>query len=251
MRLFKMQTTSPLKHTMKRRWRRTVCCLLAVSIMVATSLGFYTWLHWSPEAPVYSSNGMSAINLPIRFRNGVEHDTARQRNGGNPYILEIQSADRGAMLYYGASHTRDSNHPQIADIETRWHNFKPTVALCEGRARGYFFGALIEPFAGLPEPALIHKLARRDGVRLYSLEPSYEVEVATLLTRFEPEQVTLYFFHRVYASESRGVANERLAVDLLAKRTNVQGLRGSLPSVAAVTGVVDRIGSVLLVLELG
>ena len=157
-----------------KRWRRnTARLVVAVVVMIGGGLGIYTWKHWSAGAPVYpGGDEMSFIELPLRLRNGAEHDPALQRNGGNPYILQVQPADRGAILYYGASHTRVPKHPQITDMETRWSAFNPTVALCEGRARGYFYGALIEPFAGLPEPALVHKLARRDSVRLYSLEIS-------------------------------------------------------------------------------
>jgi hypothetical protein len=183
---------------------------------------------------------MQLGNLPHRFRNGPEHDAAREKNGGNPYVLEVNPADDGAILYYGASHTIAADHPQISDIESRWNEFKPTVALCEGRSRGYFYGSLIEPFAGLPEPALVHKLARHDRVRLYSLEPSYEDEVAELLAYFAPQQVALYFFLRVYVSEAQGSENESLAVDLLAKRTDVRGLRGSLPSLASVDQIWER-----------
>lgn len=222
---------------MQHRWRRRALRLCSAFVLVIMSLGGYAYWHWSPGAAVYFSDRMRSIDLPHRLRNGAEHDVARERNGGNPYILEITPAAEGAILYYGASHTIDANHPQVTDIETRWTNFKPTVALCEGRSRGFFYGALIEPFAGLPEPALVHKLARRDGVQLYSLEPSYEDEVAELLTRFNPEQVALYFFLRVYVSEAQGVAKERLAVELLAKRTDVAGLRESLPSLAS----IDRI----------
>jgi hypothetical protein len=180
------------------------------------------------------------IELPYRLRTSFEHDAARRRNGGNPYILSIDPEGPGALLYYGASHTRDADHPQIADIASRWDAFEPTVALYEGRSRGFFYGALIEPFAGLPEPALVHKLARRDDVPLYTLEPAYSDEVAELLGQFAPEQVALYFFLRVYSSEAGGIANEALARDLLAKRTDVDGLRGSLSSLADVDRVWRR-----------
>ena len=222
-----------MKVTFKQP-QRVLVRLVGALGLVTISLGLYAYLHWSPGAAPYYNERLSLIELPHRFRGGSEHDAARQKNGGNPYVLKVDPAEKGAILYYGASHTIDSDHPQIADIETRWKAFKPTVALCEGRSRGFFYGSLIEPFAGLPEPALVHKLARRDGVRLHSLEPSYADEVAQLLTKFDAQQVALYFFLRVYVSEAQGTANERLAVDLLAKRTDVGGLRGSLTALSAV-----------------
>lgn len=221
--------------------RNSMRPILVMLGLTAVGLGAYTWQHWSPGARPYAGDdAWSSIPVDLPLRNGMEHDAARDRNGGEPYILEIQAGAPGAILYYGASHTQASNHPQIADIAARWDSFRPTVALCEGRSRGYFFGALIEPFAGLPEPALVHKLARRDEVPLFSLEPPYRDEVAALLEEFSPEQVALYFFLRVYMSEAQGIAKERLASDLLAKRTDVEGLRGSLTSLTAVDALWRR-----------
>ena len=202
--------------------------------LVIAALALYTWLHFSPAGATYLADDVAHIELPHRLRTPAEHDAARQRNGGNPYLLEIDTETEGALLYYGASHIQDPKDPQVADITARWDAFKPTVALYEGRRRNFVYGALIEPFAGLPEPALVHKLARRDGVPLYTLEPSYADEVAALLSDFAAERVALYFFLRVYRSEAKGVANNALALDLLNKRTDVEGLRDALPDLAAV-----------------
>jgi hypothetical protein len=137
-------------------------------------------------------------------------------------------------------HSDDPADPQAADIRARWAAFAPTVALCEGRRRGYFLGPVFEALGGLPEPAIVHALARRDRVKLYSLEPEYEDEVAALLETWSPEQVALYFTLRVYASESGGEPDEGLALHLLEKRTDVEGLRGSLASVADLDRVWRR-----------
>ena len=225
---------------MKRRVTRIIAGILATVLVLVCVLVLYAWRHWSPAGEVYSADQVAHIELPHRLRNSAEHDAARSRNGGNPYILEFETPDGGALLYYGASHSSDPANPQIADITSRWQSFQPSVALYEGRSRGFFYGALIEPFAGLPEPALVHKLARRDDVPLYTLEPAYEDEVNELLDAYDAEQVALYFFLRVYTSEAGGVANESLAADLLAKRTDVDGLRGSLASLEDVDRVWER-----------
>jgi hypothetical protein len=90
------------------------------------------------------------------------------------------------------------------------------------------------------ESQLVHELARRDGVAFYTLEPPYEEEVAALLKRWKPEQVALYFTMRVYWGESGGKADEGLAEHLRKKRTDVDGLRGTLADVAAVDRVWKR-----------
>lgn len=217
---------------MKTRAKHFVGIGLASFLLITTSLGIYTWRHWSPAGSIYSASEVAHIELPHRLRNETEHDLALSRNGGNPYILQFDTEHEGSLFYYGAAHTSNPADPQIADITEQWDAFQPTVALYEGRNRGYFYGAFIEPFAGLPEPALVHKLARQDDIPLYSLEPAYADEVAELLQAYSAEQIALYFFLRVYASEAGGVADEALARDLLAKRTDVDGLRHSLATLA-------------------
>lgn len=214
--------------------KRILLRSLVAATLVTAAFFVYAWLHHSSAGAVWPSSELSVIELPHRLRTGAEHDSALARNGGNPYVLAIDPAGDGELLYYGASHETDPRHPQVADITSRWEAFRPTIALYEGRSRGYFYGSLIEAIGGLPEPALVHKLARRDDVPLVSLEPAYADEVAGLLDEFTAEQVALYFFLRVYTSEAGGSANEDLALDLLAKRTDVDGLRGTFPTLADV-----------------
>ncbi len=220
--------------------KRFIIASLSLIILLLATLAIYARLHFSPAGAMYPAAEVAHIELPLRFRDSPEHDAALTRNGGNPYILEVDSEGSGALLYYGASHATDPKDPQIADISARWTALQPTVALYEGRSRGQFYGALIEPFAGLSESTLVHKLARKDNVRLYSLEPADEDEVAALLDVHAPEQVALYFFLRVYTSEAGGVANESLALDLLGKRTDIDGLRGSLTTLADVDRIWQR-----------
>lgn len=194
---------------------------------------------WSPKAADYPvTPELLAIDLPHRLRSGPEHDAALRRVG-NPYILDVEDSS-GALCYYGARHATDRSDPQIKDIEDRWAKFRPTAALCEGRSRGYFLGWPFEQLGGLSEPALVHKLARRSGIPIYSLEPRYEDEVAALLKSWSPEQVGLYFTMRVYWSEAGGTPDEGLAENLLRKRTDVEGLRGSLKSAADIDRVWKR-----------
>ena len=216
---------------------RTHSTLLRVALPVLLLIGTVVLgCHTSAKAPahVFSDATAAARTLPVRLRNSAEHDAVR-REFGEPYVLEFSDLPGGGALhYYGGRHSSDRDDPQVADIRERWESFEPTVALCEGRQRRHIFGILVEPFAGLPEATLVHKLSRRDDVRLVSLEPDYDAEVAMLLRSFEPEDVALYFFLRVYASESGGTPDESLARDLLTKRTDVDGLRDSLTDLEAV-----------------
>lgn len=198
--------------------------------LTACALGLHTWTAWSPAAPPL----VLAADAPpsaVTLRTPAQHDDVRAAHG-EPYVLALESGG-GALCYFGGWHSRERSDPQLADIRARWEAFRPTVALCEGRSRGYFLGPLIPRFAGYPEPALVHALARQDGVPLHSLEPSYADEVDALLREgFAPRLVALYFTLRVYASERAGRRDEALALELAAKRCDVVGLRGALRTAA-------------------
>ncbi|HEU5162476.1 MAG TPA: hypothetical protein VFV54_04980 [Thermoanaerobaculia bacterium] len=204
--------------------------LLAAALVAAVA-----WLSWSPGPDVYEHTAsVAAIPLQARFRTWAEHDAIVEKTWPKPYVLELDH-----LVFYGAHHTSDRHDPQLTDIEARWNAFKPTVALNEGRRRGYFLG----PFAmagSKSESQRLHELARRDGVAFYSLEPPYEEEVGALLKTWTPEQVALYFTLRVYWGESGGTADEGLAEHLRKKRTDVDGLRGSLATVADIDRVWKR-----------
>ncbi|HEX6886171.1 MAG TPA: hypothetical protein VF530_22545 [Planctomycetota bacterium] len=206
--------------------------ILVLPFLLLAGLCLHAWAVWSPKAPTYAvAAERRTAPLPVRFRSAEEHDRVRAAHP-EAYVLELAHGD-GALLYYGAHHDTALDNPQLADIRARWGAFRPTVALCEGRQRGYLLGPLFPRFVGMPESGLVHELAREHGVPLWSLEPDYAQEVALLAARFAPEEVALYFTLRVYWSEAGGQVDEGLAEHLRAKRTDVDGLRGSLPDLAA------------------
>ena len=152
---------------MRRKWLRR-SALTVVLLFVATAA--MTALSYSPGAPPISgANRLALIDLVVPFRTWEEHG-ALYPPGDDSYILRIDEGD-SQLLYFGSKHSRDPNHPQRERIEKSWNDFKPTVALHEGRSRGYLVGPVYERLLGLPEPAIVHQLARRDDVPLYSLEP--------------------------------------------------------------------------------
>lgn len=220
---------------MKRR-------LMLVPVLVVGAFGLHAWQAWSPGAPTYVLTAdRAATPLAERLRSPEEHDRVRG-DSNEPFVLELQRDAGGALCYYGAHHDDAFDSPQLDDIRARWESFQPTVALCEGRRRGYFLGPILPRFAGMPESGFVHQLAREHDVPLHSLEPDYATEVAALLARFAPEHVALYFTLRVYGSEAGGTADEALAQDLRGKRTDVDGLRDALPDLAAMDAAWSSAG---------
>ena len=217
-------------------FRRILVRTLVVCLVLIASLAIIAWGSFSKGAEVYvETPEVKAIPLQHRFRTWAEHDAIMEKLWPKPYILELDQ-----LVFYGAHHTSDRKSPQFPDITRRWNELKPTVALCEGRSRGFLIGPVFSRIGGKSEVQLVHELARRDNVRLLTLEPLYADEVAALLKKWTPEQVALYFTMRVYWSEAGGKANDSLAKDLLAKRTNVEGLRNSLKTLDDVDRVWKR-----------
>ncbi len=211
---------------MKRVWRRAT---LGVLLITAT-LALLPWiiLNWiMVRPPSYAPARVDAVQL----RSWPEHDAIYQATQF-PYVLSLETGE-GALEYVGALHTSDAAHAQLNEIESRWAEFAPTVAFCEGRARMFRFAS--RPKSGaLSESELVRILAYRNSIPLHTLEPTYETEVSGLLEHFDPELVATYMTLRVFTSEASGVdasARDTLALNLLHKRTNVNGLRGSLSSI--------------------
>lgn len=207
---------------MKRFWKR-----LGLTIAVlAGLLGITAWvtLTWLITRPTGYQPEIDAG--PIVLRDWAEHDAIYQRTKF-PYVLAL-AGEKGSLEYIGAKHTSDATDSQLDEIERRWGEFYPTIALCEGRSRMYRFSS--RPKTGhLSESELVRILANQNRIPLYTLEPEYEAEVEGLLEKFEARLVATYVTLRVYSSEARNAQGDRdrLALSLMRKRTNVKGLRNT------------------------
>ncbi len=205
--------------------------IVAAAVVFIAAAGVVAALGMSliSRPAVYSPT--TTLDVAVTLRPWPEHD-AIYRATGFPYVVACE-LERGALLYIGCRHTSDAANPQLTEVERLWDEFKPTVALCEGRQRMFRYTARNRT-GGLAESELTRILAWRHGVPLYTLEPTYEAEVAALLKHFEPRLVATYFTLRVFTQEAKREKGDKdaLALHLLEKRTNVEGLRGSLRTVA-------------------
>lgn len=217
---------------MKRFLKRLTIAVL--TLVVICGLAAWVILSWILTRP--PSYHPKVDVGPVTLRSWPEHN-AIYTQAEFPYVLSI-TASEGALEYIGAKHTSDAAEPQLQEIESRWAEFNPTVALCEGRSRMYRFASRSQT-GQLSESDLTRILAINSGVPLYTLEPTYEAEVAGLLQHFEPKLVATYMTLRVYSAESKQLgtaptkaSQDSLALGLLRKRVNADGLRESLSSIA-------------------
>lgn len=188
--------------------------------------------------PFYTDSTPRALAAPIMTM--AEYGEVSDEHP-RPYMVNIQSSN-GAVLLYGASHTKDPSDPQIADIRRRWQAFKPTVALVEGRL-GFLFPVLMDPVRHFGEMGAVNALARSDGIPVYSWEPLREVEIARMLEEFPAERVALFYVLRPYFSNlrhGRPDDPDSFVEEYRRKRTNYPGLENTLENVEQIDAIWQR-----------
>lgn len=218
---------------MRRALRTSLVVLLALIALVA--FGWAT--SWRSPAfyPLAESRALPAPVLTLAEYDAVHATFPR------PYVVACTAGD-GRVILFGATHTRDARHPEIAELRRRFAELAPTVALVEGRPGGPFV-ALRDAIAVLGEGGEVMRLARAAGVPVWSWEMPREVEVAAQLARFHRERVALFYVLRPYVSERRfgRPADPDAGVESVRReRTRWPGLEGTLPDVAAIDAIWRR-----------
>ncbi len=212
-----------------RRPIRHILLALSAALFVLFLLAWrFTW-----RSPAYYT-AYGNVDLPAPVLTQEQYE-AVHATFPRPYVVEVEYGGGGALLY-GASHTKDPADPQIADIRRRWRTFRPTVALVEGRL-GFLIDRVQDPVEAYGEAGEANALARRDGVPVYTWEPPRETEVALMLEKHPKERVALFYVLRPYFSNlrhGRPQDPDAWIEEFRASRTQLPGLEGTLPSVAAV-----------------
>jgi hypothetical protein len=141
-----------------------------------------------------------------------------------PCILRIQYGE-GALLYYGARHTYEPTDRQIAQIEQLWSEFRPTLAFSEGGVRPASAG-VAEAVRRYGEPGLVRVLADRQQVRIRSIEPPPDEEMAAMLRAWPAERVKLFYFLRAMLGYGRGGPQQPVTAYAAAQLAGLARIRG-------------------------
>ena len=102
-----------------------------------------------------------------------------------PMILEGKN-----VVIFGATHTRDPKDSQIDEIEFKWKQLKPSIALVEGRL-GFLLPGFMDPVKNLGEGGKVKALARAAGIPVYNWDLPKEDLAAKLKASFTGEQIAL------------------------------------------------------------
>ncbi len=206
------------------------------------TLGLAVWWGWNNiwRSPAFHPADVSDVELSAHILTLDEYSEVIDEHA-RPYVYEVEG-DKGAVLMYGAEHTRDPQDPQIPDIEREWNEFGPTVALVEGRL-DFLMEGFMDPVEELGEGGWVNKLARDNGIPVYSWELPREQEVAMMLEDFPKERVALFYILRPYVGNLRfGKPDDPDAFleEYIRERTKIPGLEGTFTSVEDIDRVWQR-----------
>jgi hypothetical protein len=216
------------------KYRNLFIGILAITALLA----FASSLFWrSPD--YYTDYGTIELTTPILTS---EEYGALVDTHPRPYIVELETQNDGALLLYGSEHTQDPNDPQIADIQTRWDNFHPTVTLVESHL-GFFVQGFQNPVEEYGEMGWAFSLARKDRVPVYTWEAPRELEIQFVLERYPVEQVALFYTLRPYFGNFRfgkPVDPDAVIADYIKERSNYPGIENAITSVEQIDAIWQR-----------
>ena len=178
---------------------------------------------------------VTAAAFPVSAQVGQEPEIMTYKEYGRirhqrPYLLQLTSG-QGELLYFGVGHVYRVDDPQVAEIERRFAEFRPTVVLNESQTPPVEATRelAVERYG---EPGLVSFLAAKHKVPIRSLDPPRMQEIAYLLStkRWTTEQVMLFYvLRRVSENNKKGTprpADELVqqALDATAKAPGFESL---------------------------
>lgn len=219
---------------LRKQLRRVGLALLGAVLLI----GLYVWWFAWRSPPHYTK--YDRIDLPVPILTSEEYGAVISRHA-RPFIVSL-SGDQGAVLLYGAEHTKNPDDPQIADLHQRWNEFQPTVALIEGRL-GFLLPGFGDPVRKFGENGAVHALARKRGVPVFTWELPIDQEVAVALEAHSSERVALFYVLRPYFGNlrhGRPADPNGFVEEYRRRRTQWPGLENTVGSVADIDAIWRR-----------
>jgi hypothetical protein len=145
-----------------------------------------------------------------------------------PYILELETR-KGSLVYYGSIHRFDPRYPQFADIEKRWKEFKPTLALCEG-CIWPLEDSRKHAISLYGEGGLMRFLADKNRIPIQCIDPGMDKEAMHLIRFFSADNIKLYYILRqalINRSRNKDIKNTNYVRHILRQLSNLKGFKGN------------------------
>lgn len=195
--------------------------LLRSLFIVVILLSIVYLMSWkSPKYYIPQTAYQSADSIVAFQQYTGEHE--------RPYLVKSKTA-----LIFGATHTKNSKDPQIAQMENIWTEFQPTIALVEGRL-GFLLPPFMDPVKELGEGGMLKALAHRDGVKIMNWDLSKKALADSLQHYFTREQIALQQILNPYFGNLRfgKPSSPDAYIKEYIKRASHVGLQDSIKTVA-------------------
>ncbi len=124
------------KHVWKKIWK-WLKHLIGAWLICAIVFGLYGWQFAWRTLDYYIPDGEPVEEALEQIMSRGEYAGVVDIHA-RPFVVEMSLDTGGALLIFGAEHTKDPIDPQITEIEKKWQHFAPTFALCESRLRILF-----------------------------------------------------------------------------------------------------------------
>jgi len=184
-------------------------------------------------AAVFAWRSPEGLPTPAGYEDAVAPRMAPPVSDTPTHVVRLEAGSGGAVLLFGARHSRDAEDPQIIEIAKRWAEFEPTLALVEGRL-GFLLPGVMDPVAQYGESGAVAALARRSGVPHYTWEPETSAEIAGVVEAVGPDIASAYFITRPLLGQRRFGPHEdadSMAEALIAERGRWPGLDGRIATI--------------------
>lgn len=218
--------------------KKTTYLIIALSIIVLTLV--QCRVIWLPPK-IYTPDKVIVLNPPVMTLR--EYTTSGLINThARPYIYQITNSTNGGAVYvFGAAHSKDPKHPQVAMMDSIWNLFNPTTAMLEGRL-GYLITWLHNPIEKKGESGFTARKAKKKGIELFTWEPGRENEINELIHKgYHPKLVAAFFSLGVHNNNWKNFSAENQNKEMMnaidSKTKKYSSLKGLITSVNEIDSI--------------
>ena len=218
--------------------KRTAYLVLTLSIIVLTLV--QCRVIWLPPK-IYTPEKVIALNPPVMTLR--EYTTSGLINKhARPYLYQITNSTNGGAVYvFGAEHSKDPKHPQVAMIDSIWKLFDPTTAMLEGRL-GYLITWLHNPIETKGESGFTAKKAKKKGIELFTWELGRENEINELIHKgYDPKLIAAFYSLRQHNNNWKNFSAENQNKEMMnavdSKTKKYSSLKGLITSVNEIDSI--------------
>ncbi|WP_394692237.1 hypothetical protein [Hyphobacterium sp.] len=214
--------------------RNVITAVLGLLIVLIGAVYFLAWR--SPATMPRTAEGQNWALMSWQ-----EYSTVASQYQA-PVIREVDPLADGAVLFFGAEHSGNIEHPQFAALEQALETFQPSVVLVEGRL-GFLLPGVMDPVETYGESGFAVAQARRRGLNYFSWELDKADEIAALREQFSQEQVALFIIMRPFLANNwpnQDVSPEDRLAGYIRDRGDRPGIEGTITGVEDVEAIWAR-----------